>query len=368
MASKLKNLVLATISLDRMAGGLEKNIVNLANNMHRRGHKVHLVTFDHDSATSFYPLDAGVIWHKTGRTPVHGKISFSERLALITRIRSIIQNAAPASIICFHHGILARFFLASLFTGCKLICSERNSLSLYNHVRTKLWNLNFLLLHACHRITVQFAGYARDYPASLRKRITCIPNPVFPVTGEAKPDQPNSKGRFSLLSVTRLCDQKNIQALIRAFANIQTQFPDWDLDIVGDGVSQAELESLIQSLNLQTRITLHGKQDQVGQYYQAAHLFCLPSKWEGFPNAMAEAMSYALPVIGYAGCRGTSDLVNDNITGFLAAGNGNIDSLTKTLEKLMSDPALRVKTGQTAKREMQNYTPERVYDLWETIL
>lgn len=364
MASKRNNLVLATISIDRMAGGLEKNIINLANAMSRRGHNVYLITFDHETAQSFFPLDAAVQWHKTGTTPAHGKISFSDRWALIKRIRAILKPIAPAPIVCFHHGILARFFLASVFLNCPKIGSERNSLSLYKHVLLVQQNFNFKLLNFCKLITVQFPAYKNDYPPAMQRKITCIPNPVFPVTGRAQPDQPNAKGRYSLLSVVRLCDQKNMQALIRAFAPLAADFPGWDLDIVGEGSSYEELMRLIRELGLENRAFLHGKRDDVGAFYQNAHIFCLASKWEGFPNAMAEAMSYGLPAVGYQDCRGVSDIIQNHKTGLLAVGNGNIETLSTQLKILMIDASLRQKLGQEAFEDMQNYAPEKIYDLW----
>ena len=169
---------LATISLDDMPGGLERNFVSLANAMARRGHTVSLITFDQQDARSFYPINNDVRWHKVGVSRPHGPIGFADRLRLIWAIRAALKDARASVVVCFHHGILVRFVLATFFTGIRLIVSERNSLTLYNHLRKSKWNLNFLFLFFADYITVQFPRYVREYPRILRPRISAIPNPV----------------------------------------------------------------------------------------------------------------------------------------------------------------------------------------------
>ena len=69
-------------------------------------------------------------------------------------------------------------------------------------------------------ITVQFKSYAADYPRLMQNKIVHIPNAVFPVDGFANPNVPNENGRYTLLSVGRLCGQKNYSTLIKAFSNL----------------------------------------------------------------------------------------------------------------------------------------------------
>jgi len=82
-----KKIILASIALDKMAGGLEKNIVHLANEMQGRGYRVYVVTFDLPEAVSFYPLHPDVEWHKMGVSVPHQKISFKDRADSIGKIR-----------------------------------------------------------------------------------------------------------------------------------------------------------------------------------------------------------------------------------------------------------------------------------------
>ena len=98
-----------------MAGGLEKNIILLANHFAEKNHEVIIITFDILDAKSFYHMHKKIKWHRIGDTPVHEKISFSSRLKLMLKFRNHVKCTSKPIIICFHHGILARVFLSTLF-------------------------------------------------------------------------------------------------------------------------------------------------------------------------------------------------------------------------------------------------------------
>ncbi len=360
----MRSVVLGAISLDAMAGGLEKNILLLANYLVRSGRKVSLVTFDRPGAVAFYEIDPKIKWHTVGISSPHSPIRFLDRLKLIYNTRlAIKQNHRPV-VVCFQHGLLPRFYLASLFLRLRLVCSERNSLSLYQHIRQSKWSLGFLTLALTDRITVQFKSYIRDYPFWLKKRICVIHNPVHRTNNMAAPEVPGINGRFRLLTIGRLCAQKNQKLLIDAFAIQSQRFPRWDLSIVGDGDLHDELVDYINSKGLSKRVFLEGKQSDVSGWLAGSHLFCLPSKWEGFPNALAEAMSHGLPCIGLAQCAGVRDLIVHGKNGLLTEA----DHLEKALGILMKSSEQRRQMGQSAAELISCYTPEDTFRNWDLLL
>ena len=135
--------------------------------------------------------------------------------------------------------------------------------------------------------------------------------------------------------------------------------------IAGDGEDRGKLEKSIAQHGLASRIKLTGATGDVERTYSQAHLFCLPSRWEGFPNALAEALSHGLPAIGFAECAGVRDLIRDGETGFLAQGNGDAATLTEALRRAMRDADLRGRMGQAAGESMRAYAPEKIFDSWE---
>jgi glycosyltransferase involved in cell wall biosynthesis len=360
----MTRIVLGTIAMDEMAGGLERNIALLANHLVEQGHDVHLLTFDRADARSFYPLDPRVTWHRVGRTTPHAAIGFGARLKLIAAMRSVISHHRGSIVICFHHGILFRFIAAAVGSGATLVCSERNSLRLYEHIRQSKWSFNFVLLALTRRITVQFASYVADYPVWLRRRIRVIPNPVYAAARRASPARPAADGRFRLVCVGRLCAQKNQRALVLAFAELASRFPDWDLELVGDGPARDDLRQTIDRFDLKRRVFLAGRSDEIEARLLAGHAFCLPSLWEGFPNALAEAMAHGLPAVAYESCPGAKDLVDHERTGLLAERDG----LADCLGRLMAAPDMRMRIGAAAAAAMDRFSPESSFRKWQDLL
>ena len=364
-------VILATISLDAMAGGLEKNIILLSNYLSDQEFDVHLVTFDRADADSFYTIDNKVQWHKVGVGRPHAEIAFWDRVKLILRIRSIVSEIKLVHkrpvILCFHHGILTRFFLAAFFLGVRIVCSERNSLSLYDHFSQRKWNLNFILLSFVRKIVVQFPEYAQDYPFWMRKCIVHIPNPVMGANTTAQPGLPGSNNRFILLTVGRLCAQKQQDILIDAFSTLAHQYQNWDLVVVGEGDLRPKLEKMIADRSLHNRVFLVGNSEQVHKWMERAHLFCLPSQWEGFPNALAEALAHGLPAVGFSACAGVNMLIKSGANGLLVSGANDPEALALGLKELISSPQCRSDMGLAGIKSVSTYTPNRVFKRWSRL-
>ncbi len=153
--------------------------------------------------------------------------------------------------------------------------------------------------------------------------------------------------------------------MIEAFGQISTKLPEWKLVLVGSGEDEEKLKQLVEERNLSDRVDFVGITKDIDQVYVGSHLFCLPSRWEGFPNALAEAMVHGLPVIGYAGCAGVSQLITHGHTGILVEGNGSVENLAGGLEELMKNNDLRHVYGTAAVDSMKRFEPLKIFDRWE---
>ncbi len=361
-------MIFATISLHNMAGGLERNIIRISNYLAARGHSVSILSFDLPDAVSFYPIDEKVKWHKVGQTAPHQPISFTERLKLLCCIRGVFKSTKASTLIVFHHGLLPRLMLAKIGLGIKTICSERSALTIYNHIVASKWNISFFLMFFASKILVQFESYKKDYPLLMRQKMWTVPNVVEPAKGRAQPSVADDKGRFEILAVGRLCDQKNYASLIEAFAMVSEKYADWDLTIIGSGALKDRLTRQIKASGLERRISIQDAQSDIYSRYAKSHIYTMPSKWEGFPNALAEALSCGLPAVGFKNCAGVADLISHGNNGLLADGNGDALSLAAQLEVLMNDPSRRDEMGEGAINSVATYTEERIYPEWERLL
>lgn len=188
--------------------------------------------------------------------------------------------------------------------------------------------------------------------------VPVVPNGVDAV--RHAPGSPRSgTGTPRLLLVGRLVHQKAIDVLLHALARMADC--EFRCDIVGDGPDRSELEQLSRSLGLDARVHFRGwvGRDELPDVYQAADIFVLPSRIEGMPNVVLEAMAYALPVTA-TDVPGTRDLVQHDVTGLLVPVN-DVAGLAAALLRLIREPALRIRMGDAGRaRVLAEFTYARV--------
>jgi len=335
----------------------------LANELSRRGHEITVVSWDEHEASSFYPLDAGIAWLQLGFSPGLWD-KFRRTWALFRALRQV----RPAVFVGFVMGADKSVYLANLLARVPIIAAERNAPDMYGHRFSPLKRWFYLsLLGLCRRVLIQLEQYRLGYPRSVRTKIRVIENPVAPPRLMAHPARRSSIQPI-LLTVGRLDPQKNFDVLIRAFALLRDQFPEWRLRIVGEGGERRRLKQLVDSLDLAARVELPGATSAIEEEYAAAHLFALPSRWEGFPNALAEALTHGLPAVGFAGCPGVNALIQPEVNGLLAEGLDNSANLADALSRLMADDTLREGMGKAAVLSMERFAPAEIFDRWENVL
>ena len=128
------------------------------------------------------------------------------------------------------------------------------------------------------------------------------------------------------------------------------------------------LEAQVLALGLCRRILLPGAMRDIDADYAAAQLFALPSRYESFGLATAEAMSHGLPVIGFADCAGTNELIVAGQNGLLIAGADRVGALAGALASLMHSPEERARLGAGARSSLQHVSIDQVADRWEALL
>jgi glycosyltransferase involved in cell wall biosynthesis len=166
-----------------------------------------------------------------------------------------------------------------------------------------------------------------------------------------------------VLFVGRLVPLKQADQAIDAFVRVARSHPGWTFDIVGDGPCRPQLERQAAASGIGDRITFHGLTDDPSEFYEAASVLLLTSKYEGFGNVIIEAMAFGVPVVSFDCPSGPSAIITQGRSGYLVPP-GDVKSMASYLDLLMSDQERLTLMGAFAVDEVAHYSEDRVAPLW----
>jgi glycosyltransferase involved in cell wall biosynthesis len=157
--------------------------------------------------------------------------------------------------------------------------------------------------------------------------------------------------------VAELNENKNHTFLLEAWPEVSRRFAHCHLLLVGTGEKMLALQQRVAQKRV-PRVHFWGYRQDVPQILRETDIATLVSKREGLPKYVMEAMAASKPVVA-SNVRGNRDLVEDGGTGFLVEP-GDVPGLVKALERLISDPKLRVAMGAAGKEKIRDYSLEQV--------
>ena len=349
------NLLFYSRAYAKVAGGVEKMSLDLARGLAERGHTITILSLDQEWEKSFFEWPDKVSWIKLGIGNPNNKNNVFIRLRRVLAIRSIARNGNFDAAVGFQIGSFALLKSALIGLRIRTIAAERNAPTLFNFISNGKLKRFFsnLILYSADCIAVQFEDYKKLYPKFLQNRIKVTPNWVATQINIGR--KLDSKV-VKILFIGRLTFQKNVSVLIEALKYLPTNF---QISIVGDGPEIEWLKNL--SSNYPQRVEFHPPSTDLSAFYRGANIFCLTSRWEGFPNVIAEALSYGLPCVGFRECSGIPQLILDNKNGITAKKMGDPQSLAEAIisafliESRPSDIAMTV----------GDYTYDKYIKSWE---
>ena len=359
-------ILFAIKTLDNIQGGAERVLADITSGLAERDHNVAVLSFDKPKGKSFYPLNKKVKRISFGIGEVQHKATFTEVLSRIIAIRKATTRMKPDIVIAFMHSTYIPASFAMIGTGVPIIASEH---TVPDHYKNRKWEYRLLRLSGffVKKITVLSQSIIERYAPPLRQKMHAIPNPVHPAKNPANP-KGVSTARKIILNVGRLTDLKDQETLIKAFATLANDYPDWDVKIIGEGELRHKLENSVNELGLESRVFLPGITSKIEEEYQSAHIFALPSKYESFGLVTAEAMAHGLPTLGFASCPGTNELIVHEKNGLLVDGEDRVQVFAEGLKKLMNKPDMRVDLGQQGLKTIEQFHPDTIIEQWEWLI
>jgi glycosyltransferase involved in cell wall biosynthesis len=196
-------------------------------------------------------------------------------------------------------------------------------------------------------ITVSQANRATAvrHRVSSGENLVCIWNGIPDVAFRARP---GSRRPITLITVARLVPQKDHILLLESLAGLRTP---WRLLVVGDGPNRGQVQAMAGCLGLSGNVQFLGDRSDVAQLLSQSDIFVLPSKWEGLPISILEAMRAGLPVIA-SDVGGVAECVEDGVTGFLVPPHDET-RLRGALARLIQSPELMHRMGEAGRNRFE---------------
>ena len=355
----MKRILLITENLG--SGGAERQLCGLAVMLKKRGYTVRVITYVRNQFYEPMLREAGVEYRLVEKAFNHLR-----RLPVLLRE---LKDFRPDVVISFLRSVNKTMCLLRLAYRSKLIVSERNF--------TLNWNRSTRLLHRLYSVADYVvpnseaeAENIKEHCAWLTKKTVAIPN--FTDTERFHPaDEPQCNDVFTILSVGRVTEQKNILTYVRALAKVRDAGLAFHAIWVGSQKNEEyfnKVKTLIGQYNLSEYIEMRDQTEDIADFYRQADAFCLPSVFEGYPNVLCEAMASGLPV-ACSNIQEMPRIVQEEINGYLFDPY-NADDIAMTLKRLIATPAEKLSEMSQANRAqiLANNTVEAFADRYISLI
>jgi glycosyltransferase involved in cell wall biosynthesis len=363
-------------------GGTIRATLNFAGYLAQR-HPVEVISLVRKREEPFFPLPAGVVFSVLDDHVAGGSAPLLRPLRSMLRRRSsvlmtphdrVYPDANLWSDLVLVHKLRGRTgFLIGTRPGLNLLAAELSPPGLVTvgqeqmHLRSHDIALRRAFKRSYPRLDALVVLTERDrerYEQHLqgRTRVFVIPNTIRSDLAGVAPLEGTT-----VLAAGRLTRQKGFDMLVKAYAQIAASQPDWRLQISGNGPWRRRLERLVARHELDEAVRLPGPAEPLAAEMDKAAMFVLPSRFEGFPLVLLEAMAKGLPVVAFDCPTGPGEIIDDHRNGLLVPAR-DVDGLARGIAELMDDAALRRRLGTAAARTAAQYTIEAVGPLWEQLL
>lgn len=338
------------------SGGSERVMTILANELARKNEVDMLVLERAEKETYTVNEKVRII------RPVNQSKGFINKFKKIAELRSIIKKGKYDSVISFIQEINNKVIISSIGLRVSLIVSERCNPKMD---RKKIHNIISSIFYPKVKFVVlQTDDVKKMYSKRMQKNMVVIPNPV----DSNIPEPFKGKRDNRIVGVGRLTGQKNFSLLIKAYAKIINKFPDYILEIYGEGPMLKELTDLAKELKIGDKIFFKGYVPDVDELIRNASLYISTSDYEGISNSMIEALAMGIPTI-CTDCPvgGAKMMINNNENGILISV-GDQEALEEAIVKVLSNKTFSHKISKNSIKIKEKYSINNIIKKWEGLI
>lgn len=362
-------------------GGAERVAVNLANAWSIRGYTSTLLTISQNAIPPAYKVDDGVDLRDIGWPRRTREYELNARAAapimrgfyandaniltidlpMLAALRFAILKTEPDVVVSFITQTNVRALAALYESKVPVIVNEvSDARRLYIRDWTRLRERFYD--HAAHLVAPD--PLIAEWFTARGVRATSIHNPLeHPVT----PILTNRPSRKRVITLSRMSSEKRVEWIVRAFAAVAERYPDWDLEIYGNGPQRNFLEHLAEDLAPPGRIRICGFSREAFHVLAGADIYVSASWIEGFGNSIWEALACGVPVIAIDAGPSIARLVRHEVDGLVVRDN-SVQGLTVALERLMKNESERKTFASNAPKVVERFSMQAALQQWDELL
>ena len=366
-----------------LVGGAERVIIDKANYLSNRGHEIMLVTYEQGTHILPYQLSTSVImqdidcrFFALSRYPFYIRffLFFLLKRRFRNALRELIADFNPQSVVLASDW---QFLIKDVLDAAQNVPVIAEFHNAYDFITKKIGNtgnkvivkltqiyyqhfLQYFSKCACLvALTENDANHWRRHSNNVK----VIPNPVT-VYPEKVDDVSKEEGK--IICVGRLNGQKRIDRLIKAFSMIADKYPQWHVDVFGEGELKESLVELIKNYHLEGRFVINNPTKAIFEEYKKSQMLVLSSEYEGRPLVLIEAMACGTPCVSFDCPSGPREIIEDGVTGLLAE-NGNVTDLASKIEWMILHDEERKMMGIKAREDAAKYKSASIMKEWESL-
>lgn len=202
------------------------------------------------------------------------------------------------------------------------------------------------------------------YKGYLGNKVIYIPNCI----DESHKDYSKLEEK-NIISVGRLSKEKGFDDLLKLYKKVSLKYPEWKLNIIGDGMQKDYLLDLSKELKLGDKVVFHGFQnkDYINSMLKESSIYVMTSHTESFGIVLLEAMSYGIPCLSYTSAQGANEIIKDNETGYLIENRCEEEMINK-ISLLIENEKLRKQLGKNSREESKNYSSDVILEKWSKLI
>jgi glycosyltransferase involved in cell wall biosynthesis len=344
-------------------GGAERVMAGLSSRLASRGHTVNLITFDSGSRDR-YPVDPCVgrvfLDLSADATGAIGKLR--QIRTRYRKLRAAVQAASPDVVLTFCDRNNVDALVALRRTPFPIVVCERSEPG--RQSLGPFWDRVRRRVYPQAADVIALTDTAAECLRPFCRSVAVIPSAVEPPRIES--DRTRAADAKRVSAAGRLEREKGFDRLLRAFAQATADDPEWKLEIAGEGSQRPALEQLAGELGIEGRLHLPGWVRPLDERLARSTMFCLSSRYEGFPSVLLEAMAMGVPVVSVDCDSGPRHIIRQGRDGLLV--DASVEGLAAGLKRWRLEPELRERAGQAGKEVLQRFSWERMVVRFEAVL